>query len=112
MKTVSKKTTKLHVKTGDTVKVIAGDEKGKTGKVASVDTASSKVIIEGLNLVTKHNKPSDKNPKGDIEKKEAGIHASNVMLVEGKGGAIVRTDKRLNKSGKLERYSKKSGGAI
>ena len=112
MKTVLKKTAKLHVKTGDTVKVVAGDEKGKTGKITSVNTATSKVIIEGLNLVTKHNKPSAKNPQGGIEKMEAGIHASNVMLVEGKGGAITRTGKRINKSGKLERYSKKSGEAL
>ncbi|KAA9333764.1 50S ribosomal protein L24 [Adhaeribacter soli] len=112
MKTVSKTTTKLHVKTGDTVKVIAGDERGKTGKITAVDTNTSKVIIEGLNLVTKHNKPSAKNPQGGIEKKEAGIHASNVMLVEGKSGANVRTGKRLNNNGKLERYSKKSGEAI
>lgn len=112
MKTEAQKTKKLHVKTGDTVKVIAGDEKGKTGTIKTVDTNTSKVIIEGLNLVTKHNKPSAKNPQGGIEKKEAGIHASNVMLVEGKSGAIVRTGKRLNKSGKLERYSKKSGEAL
>jgi len=112
MKTVLKNPTKLHVKTGDTVKVISGDEKGKTGKITSVDTAKNKVIIEGLNLVTKHNKPSAKSPQGGIEKIEAGIHASNVMLVEGKKGDAVRTGKRLNKNGKLERFSKKSGEVI
>jgi large subunit ribosomal protein L24 len=112
MKTVSNKTTKLHVKTGDTVKVIAGDEKGKTGKITSVDTATSRVIVEGLNLVTKHNKPSAKSPQGGIEKKEAGINSSNVMLIEGKKGVATRTGKRINKSGKLERFSKKSGEAI
>lgn len=112
MKTVVKNTAKLHVKTGDTVKVIAGDEKGKTGKVASVDTKSSRVIVEGLNLITKHNKPSAKNPQGGIDKKEAGIHASNVMLIEGKSGNTTRTGKRINKNGKLERYSKKSGEVL
>ena len=112
MKTVAKKATKLHVKTGDLVKVISGDEKGKTGKVTSVNPSASKVIVEGLNLVTKHSKPSANNPQGGISKKEAAIHASNVMLVEGKNEGATRTGKRLNKSGKLERYSKKSGEAI
>ena len=82
MKTVSNKTTKLHVKTGDTVKVIAGDEKGKTGKITSVDTATSRVIVEGLNLVTKHNKPSAKNPQGGITKIESPMHVSNVTKVD------------------------------
>jgi large subunit ribosomal protein L24 len=112
MKTVSKKATKLHVKTGDTVKVIAGDEKGKTGKITSVNPSTSKVIIEGINLVTKHSKPSAANPQGGISKMEAPIHASNVMLVEGKTAVATRTGKRLNNSGKLERFSKKSGEAI
>ena len=112
MKTVAKKSAKLHVKTGDMVKVISGDEKGKTGKIASVNTATSRVIVEGLNLVTKHSKPSANNPQGGIAKKEAAIHASNVMLVEGKKEEATRTGKRLNKSGKLERYSKKSGEAL
>ena len=112
MKTVSKNASKLHVKTGDMVKVIAGDEKGKTGKITSVNPSTSKVIIEGINLVTKHSKPSASNPQGGISKMEAAIHASNVMLVEGKKEAATRTGKRLNKSGKLERYSKKTGEAI
>jgi large subunit ribosomal protein L24 len=112
MKALVNKNTKLHVKTGDTVKVIAGDEKGKTGKIASVDTAKGRVIVEGLNLVTKHSKPSAKNPQGGIDKKEAGINASNVMLVEGKNSEATRTGKRVNKNGKLERFSKKSGEII
>jgi large subunit ribosomal protein L24 len=112
MKTVEKKTAKLHVKTGDTVKVIAGDERGKTGKITSVDTKNSRVIVEGLNLVTKHSKPSAKNPQGGIDKMEAGINASNVMLIEGKKGVATRTGKRINKNGKLERFSKKSGEAL
>jgi len=112
MKTVEKKTAKLHVKTGDTVKVIAGDEKGKTGKITSVDTKNSRVIVEGLNLVTKHSKPSAKNPQGGIDKMEAGINISNVMLVEGKKEVVTRTGKRINKNGKLERFSKKSGETL
>jgi large subunit ribosomal protein L24 len=112
MKTVKGTPAKLHVKTGDTVKVIAGDEKGKTGKIASVNTATGKVIVEGLNMVTKHNKPSAKNPQGGITKMEAGINASNVMLFDAKTGAVTRTGKREGKDGRLERISRKSGNLI
>jgi large subunit ribosomal protein L24 len=72
---------KLHVKTGDTVQVIAGDDKGKTGVIKSVNRSTQRVIVEGLNLVTKHNKPSAKNPQGGITKIEAGIHVSNVKAI-------------------------------
>ena len=75
---------KLHVKTGDTVMVIAGDEKGKSGVIKSVNRSTQRVIVEGLNLVTKHNKPSAKNPQGGITKIEAGIHVSNVKAVDSK----------------------------
>ncbi|MCB2376182.1 MULTISPECIES: 50S ribosomal protein L24 [Hymenobacter] len=75
---------KLHVKTGDTVLVIAGDERGKTGVIKSVNRSTQRVIVEGLNLVTKHNKPSAKNPQGGITKIEAPIHVSNVKAVESK----------------------------
>ncbi len=101
---------KLHVKTGDTVKIIAGNEKGKTGRIVSVNTNANKVIVEGLNMVTKHNKPSAKSPNGGITQKEAFIHASNVMLVV--NGQPTRTGKKLNTEGKLQRYSKKSGELI
>ena len=102
---------KLHVKTGDTVKVIAGDERGKTGRITSVITDKNKVVVEGLNLVTKHTKPSAKNPQGGITKLEAPIHASNVMLVDAKGERV-KTAKRKNSEGKTERYSKKTGEVI
>jgi len=81
-KAKEQKPTKLHVKTGDTVTVIAGDEKGKTGVIKSVNRSTQRVIVEGLNLVTKHNKPSAKNPQGGITKIEAGIHVSNVKRLE------------------------------
>lgn len=73
---------KLHVKTGDNVLVIAGDEKGKRGVIKSVNRSTQRVIVEGLNLVTKHNKPSAKNPQGGITKIEAPIHVSNVKKVD------------------------------
>ena len=72
----------LHVKTGDNVLVIAGDEKGKRGTIKSVNRSTQRVIVEGLNLVTKHNKPSAKNPQGGITKIEAPIHVSNVKKVD------------------------------
>ena len=111
MKAQVEKKHKLHVKAGDTVKVIAGDDKGKTGRVVAVKTKTNKVLIEGVNLVTKHNKPSAKSPQGGIEKKEAPIHASNVQWVDA-SGAAVRTGRKLDEKGKLQRFSKKSGDLI
>ena len=72
----------LHVKSGDTVKVIAGDERGKTGLIKSVNRVTQRVIVEGLNLVTKHNKPSAKSPQGGITKIESPMHVSNVKKVD------------------------------
>ncbi|WP_299755729.1 50S ribosomal protein L24 [uncultured Pontibacter sp.] len=103
---------KLHVKTGDTVKVIAGDERGKTGRIIAVKIDSQRVTIEGLNMVTKHQKPSAQNPQGGINKVEAPIHASNVMLVDTKTGEASKTARRKNSEGKTERYSKKTGEVI
>ena len=73
---------KLHVKSGDTVRVIAGDEKGKTGVIKSVNRTTQRVVVEGVNLVTKHNKPSAKSPQGGITKMEAPIHVSNVKAID------------------------------
>jgi len=81
---------KLHVKSGDTVKVIAGDERGKTGVIKSVDRVTQRVIVDGLNLVTKHNKPSAKSPQGGITKMEAPMHVSNVQAIDPKTGERVR----------------------
>jgi large subunit ribosomal protein L24 len=102
---------KLHVKTGDTVKVIAGDERGKTGRIIAVNLNTQRVTIEGLNLVTKHAKPSAKNPQGGISKVEAPVHASNVALVDAKGETF-KAGSRKNSEGKTERYSKKTGEVI
>lgn len=103
---------KLHIKTGDTVKVIAGDDKGKAAKVLSVDKAKSRAIVEGLNMITKHVKPTAASPQGGIVKKEAAIHISNLMLVDPKTGDAVRTGRKANENGKLVRYSKKTGEVI
>jgi large subunit ribosomal protein L24 len=92
---------KLKVKSGDTVKVIAGDHKGATGKITRVYREKNKAIVEGVNMVSKHTKPSAKNPQGGIVKMEAPIHISNLSLVSGvdtvKGGAK-KDSKKANKA--------------
>ena len=102
---------KIHIKKGDTVKVIAGDAKGQKGKVLQVFVDKYRAIVEGLNLVSKHTKPSAKHPNGGIVKKEGSIHISNLMVVDGKGNAT-RIGRRIGEKGKLVRYSKKSGEEI
>jgi len=104
------KQTKLHIKKGDNVMVIAGNAKGKTGIIKEVLTDKSRAIVEGANLLTKHVKPSASNPQGGIEKREGSIHISNLMVVE--DGKPVRTGRKLNEKGKLQRYSKVSGKFI
>ena len=102
---------KLHIKKGDTVKVLSGADNGKTGKIINVDREKGRAFVEGVNLVSKHNKPSAANPQGGIVKREASVHISNLMVVDSKGQAS-RIGRKLNKDGKLVRYSKKSGEVL
>ncbi|MEE4176175.1 MAG: 50S ribosomal protein L24 [Bacteroides sp.] len=102
---------KLHIKKGDAVKVIAGNEKGSQGKVLEVYPEKLRALVEGVNMVSKHTKPNAANPQGGIIKKEAPIHISNLMVIDGKGNAT-RIGRKLNDKGKLERYSKKTGEVI
>lgn len=102
---------KLKIKKGDTVKVIAGESKGQEGKVLEVLLASRKVIVERVNLVSKHTRPNAKNTQGGIVKQEAPIHISNVMLVDPSSGKPSRVG-RKEVDGKLVRYAKKSGEVI
>ncbi|WP_218917642.1 50S ribosomal protein L24 [Flagellimonas lutaonensis] len=102
---------KLKIKTGDTVKVIAGDHKGTEGKVMRVDREKNKAIIEGVNMVSKHEKPSAQNPQGGITKKEAPIHISNLALIDPKSGEATRVGFE-ERDGKKVRVSKKSGELI
>ena len=104
--------TKLKIKKNDTVRVIAGDSKGKEGKILSIDTKKNRALVEGVNLVSKHSKPSAKNPQGGIVKQEAPVHISNLMLVDAKGNATKVGRKLDEKTGKLVRYSKKSNEVI
>ncbi|MCX7954974.1 MAG: 50S ribosomal protein L24 [Bacteroidales bacterium] len=103
---------KLHIKKGDTVIVIAGDYKGAEGRVLSVNYKKLTAIVEGVNLVSKHVKPSAKHPKGGIIKVEAPIHISNLLLKDPKTGKPTRIGRKLNENNKLVRYSKKSGEVI
>ena len=97
---------KLHIRKGDTVIVLAGRDKGKTGKVQKVLVEAQRAIVEGINMVSKSPKPNAKNPQGGIVKQEAAIHISNLNLVE--DGKPVRIG-RVVKDGKLVRVSKKTG---
>jgi large subunit ribosomal protein L24 len=106
------KRTKLHIKSGDTVMVIAGNSKGKSGVISKVLIEKQRAIIEGVNLLTKHVKPTATNPEGGIEKREGSIHISNLMVIDPKTGQPTRTGRKLNADGKLQRYSKKSGNLI
>ncbi len=96
---------KLKVKTGDTVKVMVGVDKGKEGKIVKILKDKNKAIVEGANMVSKHTKPSAQNPQGGISKFEAPIHISNLMLVE--NGKTTRVGFRMEGDKKV-RFSKKS----
>ncbi|MBT8284495.1 MAG: 50S ribosomal protein L24 [Flavobacteriaceae bacterium] len=102
---------KLKIKTGDTVRVVAGDHKGSEGKVVTVNLQKNKAIVEGVNMVSKHEKPSAKNPQGGIVKKEAPIHISNLSLIDGKSGETTRVGFEI-RDGKKVRVSKKSNEVI
>jgi large subunit ribosomal protein L24 len=103
---------KLHVKKGDLVMVIAGDDKGRQGRILEVQIEKQRAIVEGVNLVSKHTKPNAKNPQGGIVKKEAPIHVSNLMLIDSTGKPS-RIGRRIDpKTNKKVRYSKKTGEEI
>ncbi|MFI2741201.1 50S ribosomal protein L24 [Zhouia sp. PK063] len=102
---------KLKIKSGDTVKVIAGDHKGSEGTVLKVDREKNKAIVEGVNMVSKHTKPSAQNPQGGIVKKEAPIHISNLSLIDPKSGDATRVGYE-ERDGKKVRFSKKSNEVI
>ncbi|MBF6640348.1 50S ribosomal protein L24 [Flavobacterium sp. J49] len=102
---------KLKIKSGDTVTVIAGDHKGTEGKVLRVDREKNKAIVEGVNMVSKHTKPSAKNPQGGIVKKEAPIHISNLALVDPKSKKATKVGIKTEGDKKV-RFSKKSNQVL
>ncbi len=105
------KMAKLKIKSGDTVVVTAGENKGSEGKVMRVILDKNKAIVEGVNMVSKHEKPSASNPQGGIVKKEAPIHISNLSLVDPESGKATRVGYKME-DGKKVRFSKQSNQVI
>lgn len=103
---------KLHIKKGDTVMVIAGDSKGQQGRVLVVDIEKEKILVEGVNMVSKHTRPTNKTPKGGIITKEAPIHISNLKVIDSSGKPTRVGRKTDEKTNKTVRYSKKTGEVI
>ncbi len=103
---------KLHIRKGDKVRIIAGDDKGKEGRVLEVLVDKKRALVEGANIITKHQKPSAGKPEGGIKKVEGSIHISNLMLIDPASGKPTRVGRKLNEKGKLQRYAKKTGELI
>jgi large subunit ribosomal protein L24 len=105
---------KLHIKIEDNVKVIAGEHKGQTGKVLTINRIKNRAIVEGINISKKHVKPqaSKEKPEGGIIEKEASIHISNLMLIDPKSGEVTRVGRKKNEEERTIRYAKKSGEEI
>ena len=103
---------KFHIKTGDTVMVIAGVSKGKSGRIIRMIPKQHRAVVEGLNMVSKHQKPTASNPQGGIAQMEAPIHVSNLMLVDPKTGAPTRVGFKTTDKGQKVRFAKKSGEII
>lgn len=93
------------------VMVVAGDDKGKKGRILEIITASERALVEGINIVSRHTKPNAQNQNGGIIKKEAPVHISNLKVLD-KAGNATRTGRKVNEAGKLVRVSKKSGEII
>jgi large subunit ribosomal protein L24 len=102
----------MHVKKDDNVIVISGKDKGKKGRVLASYPKQNRVLVEGVNLVKKHSRPSQKNPQGGIVNQEAPIHVSNVMLVDPKSGSATRVGYKVLDNGKKVRVARKSGEAL
>ena len=105
--------TKIKIKKNDIVIVTTGNSKGTKGKVIKVFPKENRAMVEGANLASKHSKPNAANPKGGIIKQEAKIHISNLVMVDPKSGDATKIGRKIDeKSGKIIRYSKKSGEVI
>lgn len=103
---------KLKIRRGDLVRVIAGDSRGKEGRVLEVNLTTRRIVVEGVNIVTKHQKPSAGKPNGEKKTTEAPIHVSNVALVDPANGKTTRVGRKRNEKGMLQRVSKKTGEFI
>jgi large subunit ribosomal protein L24 len=105
------KQAKLHIKKGDMVLVITGDDKGKKGRVIEVFNTEKRALVEGINIVSRHTKPNAQNQQGGIIKKEAPINISNLKVLD-KSGNPTRVGRKVTPEGKIVRVSKKSGEVI
>ena len=103
---------KIHVSTGDTVRVVRGDDKGKEGKVMRVYTKKGRIVVEGVNIVKKHRRARTPDEQSGIIEMPAPIHASNVMLLDPKSGEPTRTRRQIDEDGTKERIAVKSGESI
>jgi len=104
---------KIKIKKGDIVSVATGNSKGLKGKVIKIFPSKNMAMVEGVNLVSRHTKPNAANPQGGIIKQEAKIHISNLIMLDPKTGEKTKIGRRIDeKTGKLVRYSKKSGEVI
>jgi len=102
---------KFHIKKGDTVKVLSGNDKGTTGEVLKVDRKKYRATVEGVNMITKHKKPTSEDTEGGRVEQEGTIHISNLMLVDPKTEEATKIGRKVE-NGKLVRYSKKTGEII
>ena len=104
---------KIKIKKNDTVIVTAGNSKGVKGKVIKVYPSENRAKVEGANMISKHTKPNAANPQGGIIKQESKLHISNLMLIDPKSGEATKVGRKVDeKTGKIVRYSKKSGEVI
>jgi len=102
---------KLHIKKGDQVVVISGNEKGKAGRILEVNRDKMRALVEGLNMISIHSKPSAQNPDGGV-KKEGPIHISNLLHADPKDGKPCKIGRKMDETGEKVRYSKRSGEVI
>ena len=100
----------MKITKGDTVQTITGNDNGKTGRVIKVFPAKDKIVVEGINVVKKHSRPTQDNPQGGIVEKEAAIHISNVMLVV--GGKVTRVGYKSLDDGRKVKFAKNTGEVI
>ena len=103
---------KLKIKKGDNVKVLAGTSKGEVGRIVRVIPKMNRVVVEGVNMIKKHQKPSATNPQGGIAEMEAPIHISNVALVDPSSNEVTRIGRKVDDNGNIVRYAKKSGEVL
>ena len=112
MKKTIKNNLKIHIRRGDRVKILAGKHRNEEGTVLQVFPKAYRAIVENMNIVARHLKPSAENPKGSIQRQPSPIHISNLMLIDPASGQPTRVGRKHNEVGKLQRYAKKTGNFI